>query len=710
MQIATGERSAGADPLARTILDNLKDREADLGLQRAYIFFDFPLYRDDERLVECQFLLVSENYGIVLAGVSGAQRDAAAQIKAAETALDAAYSQLMSRLIKNPALRQGRATLKVPFDGFLFAPDLERSETSTLETFSVIRSTQELYDFFESARAESIIPESVVAETLATIEGAKGLLRPKEREVATHGENSKAALATRLEEEINRFDRDQVEGYVTRLDGVQRIRGLAGSGKTVVLAMRAAQLLLREPDARIAFTFYTKSLYQHVRRLITRFYRQYDDQDPDWEKLNVLHAWGGRANPGVYFNACLNAGTPPLTYTHAASVAGIKSPFDAACSLLLKSSRIAPTYDYVLVDEAQDFPPSFLRLCHSLAKQGRLVYAYDQLQTIFQAKPPTVTEVFGTDEDGDPTVDLEADIVLHKCYRNPLEITVCAHAMGFGIYGDRIVQMLENEEHWRDLGYEVLTGPLIPGGLTRIKRLPTASPSSISALSGTEDIVAANVYSNLQEEIGRVVENVEVCIRQQGLRPDDVLIVCADDRNARMYLSAIAAGLEQRGIATNNLQVDTYSLQDFVREKSVTLSTIHKAKGNEAYQVFIVGIDALFRPITVRNRNMVFTAMTRAKAWLHVSGVGQFAQVFKRELDEAIRHLPNLEFRYPSAQDLQVMQRDLRESAEQRADKLLRELRELIPEEDVRRLVQQRLELPERPRSRARGPRGDRKK
>ena len=194
--------------------------------------------------------------------------------------------------------------------------------------------------------------------------------------------NSRAASIAKLEEETNRFDLAQREGYLTEFDGPQRIRGLAGSGKTVVLAMKAAITHLRHPEAKIAFTFHTKSLYQHVRRLITRFYRQYDDRDPDWDRLHVLHSWGGKSNPGMYSNACVNSGVTPMTFTEAAQLGG-KGPFDAACSRLIQASVVSPTYDYIFVDEGQDFPASFLHLCLRLAKEHRIVFAYDQLQTIF---------------------------------------------------------------------------------------------------------------------------------------------------------------------------------------------------------------------------------------------------------------------------------------------------------------------------------------
>jgi superfamily I DNA and RNA helicase len=690
MEVVTGERSA-TDPNARALLAIIAGWERELGLSDAHVFFDFPLYRDDERLVQCEFLLVSKSCGVILAGISNIERGHEEALLAAEGTLDVAFGQLMARFVKNPKLRHGPRNLRFPFEGFLFAPDFHSDELPELQLFQLISSAGALREFLQEKRSEKI-PDDVFQEILATIEGAKGLIRPKERSLKTFGADSKAALVTKLEEEINRFDRDQVQGYLPSLDGVQRIRGLAGSGKTVVLAMRAALLHLKNPDDRIALTFYTKSLYQHVKRLITRFYRQYDDQDPNWEKVHVLHAWGGKSNPGIYFNACLNNGVQPLTYGDAAN-SGAPSPFDFVCSTLLNARQVRAEYDHVLVDEAQDFPPSFLRLCYALAREGRLTFAYDQLQTIFQAEPPGMQEIFGVDDRGEPIVRLKDDTVLHRCYRNPLEITVCAHALGFGIYGDRIVQMLENEEHWNDLGYEVVTGRLVTGAETEIRRSADSSPSSISSMSKTEEIVSAHVYSDLSEEVAEVVNGVCDCIRVQGLRPDDVLIIAADDRNSKTYFSAIAQALQKRGIDTNNLQLDKYSIQDFVRDNTVTLSTIHKAKGNEAYQVFIVGIDALFSPVTVRRRNMVFTAMTRAKAWLRVSGIGQFALVFKRELDEAVRNLPALKFRYPSREDLQFMRRDLRDSPEQKAERILREVRELLSEDEYYQLLQQNLDL-----------------
>ena len=42
--------------------------------------------------------------------------------------------------------------------------------------------------------------------------------------------------------------------------------------------------------------------------------------------------------------------------------------------------------------------------------------------------------------------DMDNDIVLPKSYRNPKEILVMAHAVGFGIYNDKLIQMLQKRQ------------------------------------------------------------------------------------------------------------------------------------------------------------------------------------------------------------------------------------------------------------------------
>ena len=102
-----------------------------------------------------------------------------------------------------------------------------------------------------------------------------------------------------MDRDIALLDEDQVNAALSIAPGPQRIRGLAGTGKTVLLAMKAANIHLRYPDKKILFTFNTQSLYNQIQNLITKFYRNYSDKDPDWDNLHIRHAWDGPRKPEV---------------------------------------------------------------------------------------------------------------------------------------------------------------------------------------------------------------------------------------------------------------------------------------------------------------------------------------------------------------------------------------------------------------------------
>src|SRR5690606_17817387 len=147
--------------------------------------------------------------------------------------------------------------------------------------------------------------------------------------------NSKGAILSAIENEIYNFDLEQKRAALFILDGPQRIRGLAGSGKTVILSMKAALIHLQNPDANVLYTYYTKSLHDVVKNLITRFYRQFADRDPNWSKINIMHAWGGKYMEGVYYNACKNNSITPIDLSQA-RINNKEQPFKYVCEELNK--------------------------------------------------------------------------------------------------------------------------------------------------------------------------------------------------------------------------------------------------------------------------------------------------------------------------------------------------------------------------------------
>lgn len=615
-------------------------------------------------------------HGVLLISTPGADVDRAKE------QLDGAFNQVFSRLVRYPRLRAGRANLRFNLDACIWIPEGGAGENIQVGLAG-------LDSALASMKLGAQIDEGVFAELVSTLDGSKALIKAKERPVENFAPEAKVGIIARLEDEIRRFDRDQRVAYMTETTGPQRIQGLAGSGKTVVLALKAALTAVREPDARIAVTFYTKSLYQHIKQLITRFYRMHEDRDPDWKKIQILHAWGGATVDGLYHQTARRFGHTPLNFAEAQRISA-RQPFAAVCRPLLADPNVINSFDYVFVDEAQDFPPEFMRLALRLAVDEKLVIAYDVFQTIFDVETPTAAILFGTDGEEVPHVNFEEEIVLHKCYRNPREILVCAHAIGFGIYGDKVVQMLESKDHWEDFGYEV-EGELAPLKPAVIVRPRENSPSSISDSCSADEIISCQVFGRANEEVSYVVERIQSDIQQHGVPPEDILVICADDRNTGMYLNAVSSALRAVGIVVNNIHAQSYGVPDFQQEGAVTLSTVYKAKGNEAYCVYLVGIDALFWRPSPRSRNCAFTAMTRAKGWLCVTGVGSAAQAFAAELARAKAQFPALRFTQPSEQDLVFMKRDLVQAEPSEVDEEISHLGQSLDPEDFERILRKKL-------------------
>lgn len=202
--------------------------------------------------------------------------------------------------------------------------------------------------------------------------------------------NSPIYVAHHLESRLFSLDEQQQEVAFQYPDGPQRIRGLAGTGKTVTFAQRAARIHKEHPDWKIAFVFFTRSLYdQIIYERISTYYKELSGgQQPNWDNLNVLHAWGAKDRDGFYRNLAQKCGIKPLSVRDVENILGHKvSPsvaFKYICDQLEKQIIDYPKlYDVILIDEGQDLPLSFYRLARNILNEPkRLYWAYDEAQGI----------------------------------------------------------------------------------------------------------------------------------------------------------------------------------------------------------------------------------------------------------------------------------------------------------------------------------------
>jgi superfamily I DNA and RNA helicase len=482
--------------------------------------------------------------------------------------------------------------------------------------------------------------------------------------------NSRGAVIQQIEKEIANLDRWQKKAAIEFPDGPQRIRGLAGSGKTIVLALKAAYLHAANPEWDIVVTFHTRALYQQFMDLIRRFCFEHKNDEPDWKKLRVMHAWGGSRRPGVYSEVAAANGVPAKDLAYAKSQFSSETGFAGICDELLGSLRLAQPkemFDAILIDEAQDLPRSFFEICYmSTRNPKRVVWAYDELQNLgaYAMAPPA--ELFGSRPDGQPNVpnlDSEEDapkrdIVLPVCYRNTPWALTTAHAVGFGVYRAKgLVQFFENTDIWHDIGYHIRSGRLEPGDEVELERASNSYPSYFSQLLSPSDSVNWRSFESQAEQAAWVAHEIHQNLTEDELEHTDILVVVPNPLTAQTDAALILNELNNYGIPAHLAGV-TSSVDRLYQDGSVAISGIYRAKGNEAAMVYILDADYIQRPyMTIRARNVLFTAITRSRAWVRICGCGVGMKVLAEELEKVKAHDYRLQFKVPTEQELARIRR-----------------------------------------------------
>jgi hypothetical protein len=486
------------------------------------------------------------------------------------------------------------------------------------------------------------------------IQKAYNLSSDDDREVS-----SKDTLGYKLKERntyIGNYDSTQFNMVESDIKTHQRIRGLAGSGKTILMLKKIARTHYMYPKLDLAFIFYTKSLKEDVIKKFKRFYKDYDRfNEPNMQKVKIYHAWGGKGNKGFYSEICELINCSPLTYGDLKNQA---DPFDFACKeLLMKLDENENNnfFDMIFIDEAQDFSLSFFKLCLKVLKKevaeiknriktGFLIYAYDELQSLREdVTIPTKNQIFGKN------IECE-DINLSISYRTPVEILVSAHAIGLGVY-----RKIENNEEISlvnfvdkktlvDMGYINENGEINEGEKVKLKR--------IEEKKGIE-IDKPLSFETENDEYTAVVENILELLENQDVKTQDIMIIDLDqhylqrdyEEFSKIFYEKISEKEKLKNISLN--LVDKNNPNRVKIENCITYTTIYRAKGNEANLVFVLNCDSI--SLSSRNsvaRNKIFTAMTRAKwkVWLY----GKEMNEYSYEIEKVKESDYKLEFIYPT--------------------------------------------------------------
>ena len=458
--------------------------------------------------------------------------------------------------------------------------------------------------------------------------------------------------------------------------GPQRIRGIAGSGKTLLLCQKAARMHIQHPEWDIALVFFTRSLYELIPNIVRQWLEYWSEGEitPDFKdgKLKILHAWGDKAKPGLY--SLLRDRAQVSAVVSEMPTGSFTERLAASCKRLLGSANVEPIFDAVLIDEGQDLAVSDewkyddKQAIYWLAWQAlrpinaqssglkRLIWGYDEAQSLDALGVPSYGEVFGDELGGvlsgaktGPTYKggIKKSEVMRRCYRTPGSTIVAAHAIGMGLLRKQgMLSGFTTKADWDKIGYEVTEGSFISGSRITLHRPVIHSPNPIPHLWGRNPL-EFEVYDDLESQLQALIQKIRYNLDYDGLKPSrDILVIILgaeqdSQEQGRKNISQLSpSSVLQRQIANtfqsqkitfymagasqphrypdqNNKNVDRFWWDD-----AITISRLYRAKGHEAPMVYVLGLEFLAQDESnLALRNQLFVAMTRSMAWVHLSGL-----------------------------------------------------------------------------------------
>jgi superfamily I DNA and RNA helicase len=429
----------------------------------------------------------------------------------------------------------------------------------------------------------------------------------------------------KIKKKIILFDGDQTR-FIYQEPTKKRIiiQGLAGTGKTELLLHKLKELYLNDDDLRIAFTCHNEILAQSLRKRIPDFFNfmKVEEQIKWNEKLWTLRGWGSKndSNSGLYRLICKIYEIPFFTFSYTMD-------FEKVCSYALKElqslSDFQPYFDYILIDESQDFPESFFELCSKVTKRN-IYIAGDIFQNIFENE--LISEV-------------APDFLLNKCYRTDPRTLMFAHGVGMGLFEQPPLRWLKDNE-WEACGYIVDKKE----AMYYLSRHPLRRFEDLGGVDSIKLIDADfNEYDN---EIIRIIE--EIIDTNPTVLPDDIGIVFLENIPANYDLAArLQTKIKQRFDWDVNLG---YESKSNIKDK-IFISNRNNVKGLEF--PFMICITRGNLTDDFQNRNSIYMMLTRSfitSYFILSKNNGEIIKKFKNGI-ECINNKNALIVREPSNEE-----------------------------------------------------------
>lgn len=630
LEIYTVSENEKINNISRELINKLQKKYSDI---KGDAYIGYPIYATEyeQQILSCDLAIIS-NYGVFLFKVSDEE------IIDYNDVLDDLYIKIEAKFKKQKFLLKQR---QLKFDFSVLALCLNDSIESNIDN-SLFNNYEDVLNFIKRNLDENgELPDELIYDISASLQEAVNVSKKSEYKDAPN--NTKAYLINNMRKEVEKFDSHQMNAISCDPSGIQRIRGMAGSGKTIIIARKAVELHTAHPDWDIIVTYSTRSLKKQFHDLIKKYYQEKNDGlEPNFDKLRIMHAWGSSTSEGVYYEICKKMNIRALNYREAKNKYPFeKRPFNNICrDLISENNNFVRCFDCILIDEAQDFDENFIRLCSKvLDSNKRLVYAYDELQELNELSIASPEEIF--------SCEIKNDTPLRTCYRNQSSVIVTAHALGMGLYNERgLVQIPSTPEVWDSIGYKS-DKEIIDNEEITLYRNSETSPDFLDA--SPEDLIHLTKAETLEESYIKMLEDLKDIIENDKIRPQDIMIVDLDGRHHDSNYFILQTIIRKNYPEIKVHLAAATNPEDFFRDNSVVYSSIFRAKGNEAYYVYVLNAHKCINTLTkIGDRNALFTAITRSKGWVRMIGIGSEMDLLIEEFNKIKEHDYKLYFeKYP---------------------------------------------------------------
>lgn len=670
------------------------------------LYFSYPTFRNanENEPKNADALLVSKEHGLIVFDFSAAPKNKTKTsdwVDYIESRQDDIYWNIYTLLFANKGIVHKRKFIIDP-KIITFVRNLPRNIS---DSDIIVKSTEcvsnesylkSIFERFSPIRTEYVHALNAIIQGISSAEYSNDKVLSKRSGfgdfIFSYPGNSAATL-----------DQDQLNAALSSPLGPQRIQGVPGSGKTTVLALKAAHLHVANPHWKIAITFRNMALASHLRYLIGRFVTGISKCEPDWSKLHVVRSW--RVGRESFYSRVAEAYNLEMPSRIDRMSKGYSSQFEYIFKdglEKLKKSSISfheQAYDAILIDDAQELPPSFFQFAYAVAKPPkRIVWASDEFQSLIGYASLTPQKLFGKNSDGQPNVKLNniygqppQDITLGISYRNTPRTLTIAHALVCGLHrkptengGRQIFQIYNDPIMWERIGYSNVGKYLSRGKDVKLQRPPKGDSIPFTRSAGrrfrNRDGVHFKSFVSLKDQWKWISKNIDYNIDERRLCPEDILIVFPHIRTALSGYNDISIELRKKGILSNIVRMPM-SRSHIIKKDHVTITSIFAAKETEFPMVYFANAHECHGNLpSVKKRNALFTGITRSTAWVRVCGVGKEGQMLENEFKNVVDNKYQLSFKYPTTEQIQLMNRGARDADEndsQEIDKLSSIIREI---------------------------------